>query len=153
MKKSARLATCLSFVLTTAPSALAEKLEGVIWDVGEHVVVEGVEVVMTDATRIERKGHPGITPVELRIGWEVEVQGRLAGERLLAEKLKVKTERHKKVDVEGYVESLDEDSFDVDGRPVRYSGVDRSLLRPGALLDGKGILVDDGTIELEKYEI
>ena len=102
---------------------------------------------VTDATRIERKGHPGITPVELRIGWEVEVQGRVDGERLVAEKLKVKTERHKKVDVEGYVESLGEDSFDVDGRPVRYSGVDRSLLKPGALLDGKGILIDDGTIE------
>jgi predicted Zn-dependent protease len=154
MKKSAPLAAAVSFfLLAVAPSAGAEKLEGILWDVGAHVVVEGVSVVLTDSTRIERKGHPGITPIELRIGWEVEVQGRPDGDRFFAEKIKVKTERHKKVDVEGYVESLGEDSFDVDGRPVRYSGVDRNLLRPGTLLDGKGILIDDGTIELEKYEI
>ena len=94
------------------------------WDVGAHVIVEGVEVVLTESTRIERKGHPGITSRELRIGWEVEVQGRRDGDRLVAEKIKVETERHKKVDLEGYVDSLGEDSFDVDGRPVRYSGVD-----------------------------
>jgi len=141
-----------SFLTATSP-ARAEKLEGVLWDVGPRVIVEGVEVVVSDQTRIERKGHPGITPRELRIGWEVEVQGRMDGDRLVAEKIKVETERHKKTDVEGYVESLGEDSFDVDGRPVRYSGVDRSLLRPGIFVDGKGILIDDGTIELEKYEV
>ena len=141
------------FALATANPARAEKLEGILWDVGAHVIVEGVEVVLTESTRIERKGHPGITPRELRIGWEVEVQGRLDGDRLVAERIKVETERHKKVDVEGYVESLGEDSFDVDGRPVRYSGVDRSLVRPGLLIDGEGILIDDGTIELEKYEV
>lgn len=141
------------YFLSTAASARAEKLEGILWDVGAHVVVEGIEVAISDQTRIERKGHPGITPIELRIGWEVEVQGRMEGDRFVAQKIKVETERHKKVDVEGYVESLGEDSFDVEGRPVRYSGVDRSLLRPGALVDGKGILIDDGTVELEKYEI
>jgi predicted Zn-dependent protease len=141
-----------SFLTATSP-ARAEKLEGILWDVGSHVIVEGVEVVLSDATRIERKGHPGITPRELRIGWEVEVQGRRDGDRLVAEKIKVETERHKKVDVEGYVESLGEDSFDVEGRPVRYSGVDRTLVHPGMLVDGEGILIDDGTIELEKYEV
>jgi predicted Zn-dependent protease len=141
------------FSLSISPSAGAEKLEGILWDVGSHVVVEGVEVILTDSTRIERKGHPGITPMELRIGWEVEVQGRVDGDRLVADKIKVETERHKKVDVEGYIESLEEDSFDVEGHPVRYSGVDRSLVRPGTYLDGKGTLIDDGTIEIEKYEI
>ena len=147
---SSLLSVC---ALATAGSARVEKLEGVLWDVGDRVIVEGVDVVLSDSTRIERKGHSGITPRELRIGWVVEVQGRVDGERLLAEKIKVKTERHKKVDVEGYIESLDEDSFDVEGRPIRYSGVDRSLVRPGEFLDGKGILIDDGTIELEKYEV
>jgi len=94
-----------SFLTATSP-ARAEKLEGVLWDVGPRVIVEGVEVVVSDQTRIERKGHPGITPRELRIGWEVEVQGRRDGDRLVAEKIKVETERHKKTDVEGYVESL-----------------------------------------------
>jgi predicted Zn-dependent protease len=141
------------FILAVAAPGRAEKLEGILWDVSPRFIVEGVEVVISHATRIERKGHPGITPVELRIGWEVEVQGRVDGDRFVAEKIKVETERHKKVDVEGYIESLGEDSFDVEGHPIRYSGVDRSLIRSGMLVDGKGILIDDGTIELEKYEV
>ena len=72
--------------LATAPPARAEKLEGILWDVGAQVIVEGVEVVLTESTRIERKGHPGITARELRIGWEVEVQGRPAGRAPGAEK-------------------------------------------------------------------
>jgi len=152
MRNRPFVAVAWLFFLAAGSPARAEKLEGILWDAGPRVVVEGVEVVISDRTRIERKGHPGITPQELRIGWKVEVEGRIEGDRLLAEKIKVETERHKKVDVEGYVESLGEDSFDVDGRPVRYSGVDRALLRPGMLVDGKGILIDDGTIELEKYE-
>lgn len=153
--KNSPLLPVLAFLCALAlpASARAEKVEGVLWDVGSHVIVEGIEVVISDQTRIERKGHPGITPRELRIGWEVEVQGRRDGDRLVADKIKVETERHKKVNVEGYVESLDEDSFDVEGHPVRYSGVDRALLHPGVFVDGKGILIDDGTVELEKYEV
>ncbi|MGH9322352.1 MAG: tetratricopeptide repeat protein [Vicinamibacteria bacterium] len=134
--------------------AQAEKLEGVIWDY-QPLIVEGVEVVLTPQTRLERKNHPGITPQELRIGWEVEVEGRVEGDRLLAEKIKIETERHKKVDLEGHIESFSAggDSFDVEGRRVRYSGVDRNVLRPGMVLEGEGILVDDGTIELKKYEV
>ena len=100
----------LSFLAAIAP-ARTEKLEGILWDVGPRVIVEGVEVVISDQTRIERKGHPGITARELRIGWEVEVQGRRDGDRLVAERIKVETERHKKVGVEGYIESLGERSW------------------------------------------
>lgn len=141
----------LASALSAAPAS-AEKLEGVIWDT-TPLVVEGVEVVVSPSTRLERKGHPNITPQELRIGWEVEVQGAVEADRIVADKLKVKTERHKRVDVQGFVESLGEDTFDVEGHRVRWSGVDRDRIRPGISFDGKGALIDDGTVEIESYQI
>jgi predicted Zn-dependent protease len=142
----------LATIAFAATPASAEKLEGVIWDLGP-LVVEGVEVVLLPETRFERKGHPNFSAQELRIGWEVEVQGRVAGDGLVAEKVKIETERHKKVDVDGFIEFLAEDTFDVEGRRIRWSGVDRTDIAPGLGLKGKGVLIDDGTIELEKYEV
>lgn len=144
-------AIALAPILAGAPAS-AEKLEGVIWDTAP-LLVEGVPVVVSPSTRLERKGHPNITLQELRIGWEVEVEGDVEGDRFLADKLKVKTERHKKVDVEGFVESVGEDTFEVEGHRVRWSGVDRDRIQPGIEFDGKGALIDDGTIEIEKYEL
>jgi predicted Zn-dependent protease len=141
----------LGLAAAPAPSTAGE-LKGIIWDVNP-LVVEGVQVVLSPSTRFERKGHPNFTAQELRIGWEVEVDGRADGDRFLAEKFKIKTERHKKVEVEGFVESLGEDSFDVEGRRVRWSGVDRAAMQPGLVLKGKGALIDDGTIELQSYEV
>jgi beta-barrel assembly-enhancing protease len=141
----------IASVLSALPAS-AEKLEGVVWDT-TPLVIEGVEVVLSPAARLERKGHPNLTAQELRIGWEVEVEGDRDGDRLVARRIKVKTERHKQVDVEGFVESLGEDTFEVEGHRVRWSGVDRTRIQPGISFDGKGALIDDGTIEIESYEI
>jgi hypothetical protein len=69
-----------SFLAATSP-ARAEKLEGILWDVGPRVILEGVEVMILDQTRIERMGHPGITARELRIGWEVETASAIGKAR------------------------------------------------------------------------
>jgi predicted Zn-dependent protease len=151
MRRTLLLAVVLAPILSAGPAA-AEKLEGVIWD-NPPLLIEGVEVVVTPSTQIERKGHPKITTQELRIGWEVEVEGSVEGNRLLARKLKVKTERHKRVDVEGFVEALGEETFEVEGHRVRWSGVERDRIHPGISFDGKGALIDDGTIEIERYEV
>jgi predicted Zn-dependent protease len=150
--RSGKVPSLALAALSLAAPVSAEKLEGVIWDTGP-LIVEGVEVVLQPDTRFERKGHPNFTAQELRIGWEVEIQGRVEANRLVADKVKVETERHKKVDVDGYVEFLDEDFFDVEGRRIRWSGVNRGDVVPGLGLKGKGVLIDDGTIELEKYEV
>lgn len=154
MKRLSLASLCVLATLVAVKPALAEKLKGIIWNV-QPVVVEGVEIVIHEKTKLERKKHPDITAPELRPGWEVEVEGEVdtEGRRFIAKKIKVKTERHKKVEVEGYVESLGEYVFDVEGRRVRWSGIDRAHIRPGAQVEVKGLLLDDGTIDLREYEV
>lgn len=142
----------IALVLVDPLAALADKIEGIVWDV-DPLVVEGMAVVVSPSTKIERKHHPNIIEAEIRIGWEVKVEGESDGERFLARKIKVETERNDDIDVEGYIESVSEYTFDVEGRPVRWAGVTKDDIHPGLLFKGKGVLLDDGSVELAKYEI
>lgn len=155
MKRLSLAPLCVLLTLSAAEPALAEKLKGIIWAVQPVLVVEGVEIVIHENTELERKKHPKITAPELRPGWEVEVEGDVHadGRRFIAKKIKVKTERHEKVEVEGYVETLGEYVFDVEGRRVRWSGIDRTHIRPGAEVEIEGVLLDDGTIDIREYEV
>ena len=90
MKLRSVASSCV-LVCLVAGTAFGEKLKGVIWDVNP-LVVEGVEIVIHDRTKIERKKHPNITAPELRIGWQVEVEGEVEGRRLVAKKIKVISE-------------------------------------------------------------
>jgi hypothetical protein len=62
--------------LASSPLAFAEKFIGYIWDkAAGALLVEGIPVEVTGGAKIERKNHPGITFEDLRLGWEVEVEG------------------------------------------------------------------------------
>jgi hypothetical protein len=149
------LLPALLLLLASSQLALAEKYRGYIWDKAEGVLlVEGIPVQVSDSTKIERKDQKGITFADLRIGWEVEIEGELGKKALVAEKVKVKRKRYDDTDLEGYVVVGSDGSIEVDGKPVVWpEGVAAPELRSGMHLKGKGIYLDDDTIQIEKAKI
>jgi predicted Zn-dependent protease len=132
---------------------LAAKLKGYIWDIqGSVLTVEGVDVRLGPSTRIERSNHPGIVASDLRIGWEVEVELESEQEVPTARKVKVKNERFDDVKIDGYVVEIHPEYLEVDGRTVYLGELDEEVV-PGMRLKGKGTLLEDSTIRLEKYEL
>lgn len=118
------------------------------------LLVEGIPVQVSDGTKIERKDYKGITFEDLRIGWEVEIEGELGQKALVAEKVKVKRKRYDDTDVEGYVVAESDGAIEVDGRPVVWpEGAAVPELRSGMHLKGKGIYLDDDTIQIKKAKI
>ncbi len=144
----------LPFVfLFWAGDAAAEKLKGYIWDVSENMlVVEGIPVQMTGEAKIERSNQKNVTFRDLRIGLEVEAEGKLGKEAFLATKLKVKNKRFEEVDLEGFIDKVDGSTFEVGARKVLLPpGAQVSEpLRPGMQIDGKGIVLDDGRIQVKE---
>lgn len=137
----------------SATSALAEKLSGNIWDV-DPLIVDGVEVTATSATRVERRGQPGIGPNDLRIGWEVEVEGKPMGEdQWVATRIRVRSGRDERTGVRGFVERLHPGGFDAGGERVRLGRLSGDGVRPGRYVEGRGRRLDDGSVELETLEI
>jgi Zn-dependent protease with chaperone function len=146
-------AICLASLSPGRPS-LAEKLKGYIWDVkGSTVIVEGMDVRLLPSTRIERPNHPDITASDLRIGWEVEVEGESARKVLSARKLEVKTERFKELKVDGFVEEIEARTVGVDGRTLHWPQGFSQQVTPGMYLKGKGTRLEDGSIQLEELEL
>ncbi len=142
----------LSMFLAT-PSA-AEKLHGYIWDVqGSTVVVEGVDVHLLSTTRIERLNHPDIRATDLRIGWEVLVEGESKPKELWASKLEVQTERFKEVKLDGIVEATGGGSVEVGARTLHLPQGFNEAVAPGMRVRGTGKLLDDGSIQLEDVEL
>ncbi|MFQ5789507.1 MAG: tetratricopeptide repeat protein [Acidobacteriota bacterium] len=154
-RRALLVAAILLAVLSSATPTLAAKLKGFVWDVQDSsLVVEGVRVTLGSWTKIERKNHKGISPDDLRIGWEVEVEGEEGGDGLDARKIKVKTERFRKVKINGYVEEVDGKILAVEGRKVLSEGMrEARQIVPGMKLKGKGILLDDGSVQLSEFEV
>ena len=153
-RKLVNLSLVLLF-LCLATTSYADKIKGYIWDIqGRTVVVEGVAFSIPPNAKIERKKHKGIAFQDLQIGWEVEVEGKQQGESFLVKKLKVKNERYDDIKIEGFVVEVNESHIDVDGHHVRWPpDVNRNMVVPGIRIKGKGIIMDDGTIELKEAEI
>jgi predicted Zn-dependent protease len=145
----------LVLLLLCSTSVHAEKIKGYIWDIqGDTVVVEGVTVQIAPNTKLERSNHKGITLQDLRIGWEAEVDARKQGSELVAKKLEIKNKRNDAVKVEGFVVEVSPELINVDGYEVRWpTGLERPTISPGMRLEGKGIVLDDGTIALEEAEV
>jgi len=144
------------FLLFLAGDAAAEKFKGYIWDIGGNsLVIEGVPVQITERTRIERANQKDVTLGDLRIGLEVEVEGKRGEKAFLAEKLKIKNKRFKEVDVEGFIDRVEDSSFEVGARKVVLpSGTTPSApLSPGMQIDGKGMVLDDGSIQLKEARL
>lgn len=141
--------------LCLATTSYADKVKGYIWDIqGRTVVVEGVAFSIPPGTEIERKNHEGITFQDLQIGWEVEVERKRKGEDVYVKKLKVKNQRYDDVKIEGFVVEVTPNHIDVDGHHIRWpANIDRTVIVPGVRVKGKGVVMDDGTIELKETEI
>jgi Zn-dependent protease with chaperone function len=156
MKRTAIRYLTLAVVLCIASgNAFAEKFRGYIWDKSENMLlVESIPVATTAKTKIERKNHKGITFNGLRIGWEVEVEGERGEEAFLAEKIKVKQKRFDDIDIKGFVEMREDGTVEVEGRRIVWpSDAKVPELRSGMQLDGKGIVLDSGAIQVKKVKV
>ncbi len=132
--------------------ALGEKLEGYIWDVNP-LIVEGIEVSLTAKTKLKRKNHRNITAADLRVGWEVKIDGEVEGERFVAKKINVETDRNEKVKTEGYVDAIRDEYIEVEGRRLRWNQtLARTNIRSGMHIKSEGVLLDDGTIDTRKVK-
>jgi Zn-dependent protease with chaperone function len=131
----------------------AEKFKGYVWDVSDlALVVEGVPVALTEKVRFERSNQKDVTVRDLRIGLEVEVEGRRGQNAFLAEKIKIKNKRFEEVDVEGFIGRVEGSEIEIGARRVLLPRelVPAEPLRAGMQIDGKGIVQDDGSIQVKK---
>jgi len=140
-----------------AASAHAERIKGFIWEASPAaIVVEGQNVRLAPETKIERKNHPDITARDLRIGWEVEVETRgddASG--LVARAVSVKVPRFQPETFDGVIDDVKARTFFVDGDEVRLAK-GQALpqgLKAGMRFKGKGIRLDDRSIELKEGEV
>ena len=151
MMKTVTLLVLSTFLAT---ASAAETLHGYIWDIqGQTIVVEGVDVHLLPTTRIERLNHSGIQAKDLRIGWEVIVEGEAAPKKLWASTFEVRTERFKEVRVDGVAEGIGEGSAEVGGLTLHWPPGLGDSAAPGSRVRGTGKLLDDGSIQLEQVEL
>jgi len=138
-----------------AVNADAAKIKGYIWDVtADGLVVEGQAVQLPPSVKVERKNQRDVTVADLRIGWEVEVEGDQRAGGFVAKKVKVKNKRHEDVDIHGFVETVSDRTINVEGRELFWpTDAVRPAIRPGMRVDGEGILLDDGSVQLEKVKV
>lgn len=74
-----------------AATSHAAKLKGYVWDVTERgLVVEGVDVELVPNVKVERKNQRDITAGDVRIGWEVEVEGDRRAQAFVAKNLQTR---------------------------------------------------------------
>jgi Zn-dependent protease with chaperone function len=131
----------------------AEKFKGYVWDVSDSaLLVEGIPVSLTEKVRFERSNQKNATARDLRIGFEVEVEGKRGQNAFLAEKIKIKNKRFEEVDVEGFITEVQGSEIEVGARRVLLPKelTPAQPLRPGMQIDGKGIVQDDGTIQVKE---
>ena len=135
-----------------AASARAEKLNGYIWEASPSaLVVEGQTVRLVPETRFERPNQKDVAAKDLRIGWEVEVETRGDTNGLVAREVRVKNARNQEETIEGVVDGVEAKRFLVDGDEIRITkGTVPAGLKEGMLFKGKGIRLDDRSIELKE---
>jgi predicted Zn-dependent protease len=138
-----------------AASSFADKIQGYLWSASaSSIVVEGTPVRLVADTRVDRGNQEGITAADLRVGWLVEVDARQESGGWVAKKVKVKNKRNDKTKLEGIIESDGDKGLTVDGYPIQWAkGVEAPQVRPGMRLKGEGIVLDDGTIEVNEAQI
>jgi Zn-dependent protease with chaperone function len=149
MKSRLFLIACLFF----SQDLFAEKFKGYVWDVSDRgLVVEGVPVALTERVRFERSNQKNVTVRDLRIGLEVEVEGKRGREAFLAEKIKIKNKRFEEVDLEGFITGVQGSEIEVGARRVLLPKelTPAEPLRAGMQIDGKGIVQDDGWIQVKE---
>jgi beta-barrel assembly-enhancing protease len=145
----------LAVSLLAAASASAERLKGFISEASSSsIVVEGQTVRLSPETMIERQNHKDITPKDLRIGWEVEVETRGDGAGMVARKVRVKGARFQEEDIEGVVDGVNHVRFFVDGDEIRLTkGTVPPGLKPGMRFKGKGVRQDDRSLLLKEGQV
>jgi hypothetical protein len=148
------LGACVS--LLAATSAHAEKLKGYIWEASpSSIVVEGQTVRLGPETKIVRQNHKDITAKDLRIGWEVEVDTRGDEANPVAREVKVKQARFQEESFEGVIDRIEAKAFFVDGDEVRLPKGQPlpAGMKLGMRFKGKGIWLDDRTLELKEGQV
>jgi hypothetical protein len=151
-----RAVVCCAAVLLAASSASAERLKGFLWEASSSaIVVDGESVRLAPDTRIERPNHKDITARDLRVGWEVEVDARQEGTAWVARQLKVKEARFQEESLRGVVDGITPRTFLVDGDEVRLpkGAMPPPGLKPGMRFEGKGVRLDDRSIELKEGRV
>ena len=156
MRTTRRAALCCAVLVLAASPAFAEKLKGFLWEASpQAIVVDGETVRLGPDTKIERQNHPGITARDLRIGWEVEVDARQEGTAWAARQVKVKDARFQPENLRGVIDEVTPRTFFVDGDEVRLpkGQAPPPGLKAGMRFEGKGIRLDDRSIELKEGKV
>src|SRR5262249_29367968 len=154
MQKAAVVCALLS--IAGAPPAFADKLRGFLCEASSSaIVVDGEKVRLTSETKIERPNQKDITAPDLRSGWEVEVDAREEEAGWVARQVKVKDARFQEEKVSGVIDEVTPKTFFVDGDEVRLpkGTAPPPGLKPGMRFDGKGIRLDDRSIELKEGRV
>jgi predicted Zn-dependent protease len=143
--------------LAFATSAYADRIKGFLWEASTAAIsVDGQKMRLTPDTRYERPNQKDITAKDLRIGWEVEVEAREDGDGgWTARQVKVKEARFQEESFEGIVDGITPRTFFVDGDEVRLpkGGSPPPGLKQGMRFKGKGIRLDDRSIELKEGQV
>jgi predicted Zn-dependent protease len=155
MRPNKRSVVVAVLTLLAAANASADKLKGYLWEVSpSSIVVEGQTVALAPETKVERDNQKDITTHDLRIGWEVEVDTRAYGSGLVAKQVKVMNARNQEEKIEGVIDGVEKDHFLVDGDVVRLAkGLQAPGLKPGMLFKGKGIRLDDRSLEAKEGQV
>ena len=156
MRTMRRTAVLFAVLLLAGTDAFAEKLKGFLWEASpQAIVVDGENVRLGPETRIERQNHPDITARDLRIGWEVEVDARQEGTAWAARQVKVKNARFQPENFRGVIDEVTPRTFFVDGDEVRLpkGQAPPPGLKAGMRFEGKGIRMDDRSIELKEGKV
>jgi predicted Zn-dependent protease len=156
MQTMRRAAVFCAVLVLAGSTAFAEKLKGFLWEASPSaIVVDGESVRLMADTRIERPNHKDITARDLRIGWEVEVDARQEGSAWVARQVRVKDARFQEESFRGVIDGVSPRTFLVDGDEVRLpkGQAPPPGLKPGMRFEGKGIRLDDRSIELKQGEV
>jgi len=155
MRLNNRTIVAVAVCLLAASVASADKLKGYLWEVSPaSIVVEGQAVSLGPETRIERQNQKDITAKDLRIGWEVEVDAREYGSGWTARNVRVMNARFEQEEISGIIDGVEKDHFLVDGDVCRLAkGVQSPGLKPGMRFKGKGIRMDDRSVEIKEGQV
>src|SRR5262245_4723825 len=157
MRTIRRAAVSCAVLLLASTTAFAETLRGFLWEASPTAIsVDGQGVRIASDTKIDRPNQKDITAKDLRIGWEVEVDARQeGGGTWVARQGKVKNARFQEESFNGVVDGITPKIFLVDGDEVRLpkGAAPPPGLKEGMRFEGKGIRLDDRSIELKDGKV
>ncbi len=155
MRTTRTVAGC-AVLLLVGTAASAEKLKGFIVEASPSLInVDGEKVALTADTKVERPNQKDITVKDLHVGWEVEVEARETDAGWTARQVKVKDGRFQEEEIEGVVDGITPKLFLVDGDEIRLpkGAPPPQGLKEGMRFKGKGIRLDDRSIELKNGQV